>query len=218
MLKRVWKVVHPVFTLVAVGCCVYLLVRPSAQPQEAGQPFEPRDAELRALLKVRTLESHYSLPSGEDHCGVLLMRFEDGRNIGPFTGTTFSVGEDGSRRVPFQFLCGKTSHGVRALVNSPKWGFTSGDDFFDDLDGGPSGWWGGGGNSGLGELDGCRVIAFASSRECRPGHEAFQNSSGKDTADLIEKRKRVLALVVKPFPTEDDARRWVEDELIRSHP
>lgn len=220
MFKRVWKVAHPLLTLAAVGCCVYLLFRPTAPvPESRTLVPEPRDWELRALLKLRTLESHYTLPPGEDHCGVLLMRFKDGRSVGPFTGSTFSVGQDGSRKVPFQVLCGRTPYGVRVFVETPKEDWTrEGGDFFEDLDSGPAGWWGGGGTSTFGELDGCRVIAFASSGECQPGYEAFKNSAGKDIADLIEKRKRVLVLVVKPFPTEPDAKQWVEDEMGRPHP
>lgn len=205
MLKRIWAVTHPLLTLAAVGCCTYLLTRPTA-PLPSGRMSEDADFALRRFLGVKWIGGDYELPKGENHYAVVGLTFKDGKFVGRHGGAARSAEQTGSRVVPYTVMWGDTPNGLRVMSIegsiSSSW---QGDEFFKNLDGGLSRTHG---SSMLGEVRGYRIIGYIASRACQPGSEGHENSSGLGPDWQIQHRRYVFLLGIKPFASEQEARDW----------
>ena len=210
MVKRVWKVVHPLLTLAAVGCCVYLLLRPTApvpSPSVAtsGRASEEADRALRQFLNVRWIGGDAELPSEVEHCAYVLFTYADGHLASHLTSGVFSP-NGGSRVIPMMAMWGPTLQGYRGTtgiyvnVANPVW---------EKLDGQLSRSFGA---RHEGEVHGFRIFGYACSRECQPGWERARDVMGESAADAIKRRRHVLLLGYKPFATEEEARKYVNGD------
>ncbi len=204
MLKRVWQIAHPLLTLTAVGCCVYLLWRPTAPvPSERASASE--DHHLRRFLDVKRIGGDAELPSDVHHCALACFLYTDGRLDQRLSSDTFTP-RGGSRVIPYFVMWGPTPRGVRgSTVN--QWCATSdADGIWAKLDGPMSQCFG---QTHNGEVHGFRIIGFAASSECRPGQEEKRNISSGSVKTTIEISRSVLMLGYKPFATEQEAKDYV---------
>lgn len=188
MFKRIWKVVHPLLTLAAVGCCVYLLLRPTA-PIPSGRASDSEDRLLRGLLEIKRIGGDAELPSDVPHCALATFLYKDGQLDHRRNAYVFSP-NGGSRVIPYLVVWGPTPKGIRGMTVDQAFTMSNADDIWATLDG-PLSWCNGPVHAG--EVHGFRIIGFAASGECRPGHEAMRNTSC------------VLMLGYKPFATRQEA-------------
>ncbi|WP_162672644.1 hypothetical protein [Gemmata massiliana] len=205
--------VHSLLTIALVGCCGYLLWRDSrrsdaesSQRRMSERLSAHEDMPVRHFLDVKWLGGDYELPAGEDHCGVALLRFEEGKLTGR-RGIVFSPKPGASRVVPFYVMWGRGKDGPRVVSGWPwNWGGSNGDPFYADLGDKLSRSYG---DSPLGDLRGYRVIGHAVSKQLRAGREQFVDAViGYE--DVIKNHQRVLVLGVKPFPTREEAEHWLD--------
>ncbi|MFY7952950.1 MAG: hypothetical protein ACOVT5_10610 [Armatimonadaceae bacterium] len=204
MVKRVWKVVHPLLTLAAVGCCVYLLLRPTSSPTP-DRANEELDEAVRAFVHLRWIGGEYELPHGERFAVVTLMEFKDGEFKRTYFQRVWDATVDG-QRVRTRLVWGEGPTGKKALLIDG--GTTGYDGDFAEL-GGPLGRIYGAARCD--EVRGFRAIGFASSKDVRPGHEQVEEIGGLTCSETVESRKRVLVLGVKPFPDKATAEQCVAD-------
>ena len=202
MIRRVWRVVHPLLTLAAVGCCGYLLLRPTA-PVPSGRASEEADYTLRHFLGARWIGGDYELPAGEQYAVVLLMEFKEGEYRRTYLRRVWDAKHDG-RVLRTQLMWGEGPNGKRAVLID--WGMTTYTGEFAELDGPLGRIYGA---AKCDEVRGFRAVGYASSKDIRAGYERLENIGGLDCAEIIESRKRVLVLGVKPFPDEASAEQYV---------
>lgn len=203
MLSRVWKVLHPLLTLLLLACFAYLLVRPAA-PIPVGRDSEQADNTLRTFLYVRHIGGDYELPPGENFAVISLMEFVDGQFKQGYYKAVWDVSQTG-RVCPAKVMWGKTPDGPRLAIFHGGVTIHSGD--FAVLDG-PSGRIGG--STKWNEVNGFRAIGFASSADVQPGQERFKDVGGLQSNETIQVRKRVLVFGVKPFPDRNSAEQFVK--------
>lgn len=202
MLSRIWRVLHPLLTLAAVGCCVYLLVRPTA-PVPHGRASEEADHALRMFSGVRCIGGDYELPDGERYAVVVLMEFKEGEYRRNYFSRVWDVKQDG-RVLQTLFMWGNGPAGKQAALIDGGMTTYTGD--FAELEG-P--WQRAFGPGPCQEVRGFRAVGYASSKDCRVGHERVENIGGLKCTETIESRKRVLVLGVKPVSDEVTAEQCV---------
>lgn len=217
MRKRFLTLAHAGLTLSCVACCVYLLWRDRHREQGHDRLSFGADVYLRHFHKVRWLGGDYELPAGENHCAIVVLKYQDGRYVGRHTSWHWSAESGESRVVPFMVMWSPTPTGPRSMTFSGGiWGFTSDSDVFAKLDGalGRSH-----GPTSLGEVRGYRVIGYAGSSEA---WAAPENAAGELAAfgHSLRDRKHVVVLGIKTFPTKDEASHWAlgERELPDAQP
>jgi hypothetical protein len=207
MVKRVWKVVHPLLTLAAVGCCVYLLLRPTA-PVLSGRVSAGEDHHLRRFLDVKRIGGDAELPADVHHCALACFLYTDGQLDQRLSADTFSPSA-GSRVIPYFVMWGPTAKGVRGSTVNQWSAMSAADDIWAKLDGPLAQCFG---PTTFGEVHGFRIIGFAASGECRPSQENKRNISSGDVETTIEIRRHVMMLGYKPFATEEEARKYVNGD------
>lgn len=213
MLSRIWRVAHPLLTLALVGCCAYLLWRDWHRPGFGGHsaPDPARhsahmDWPLRNFLGVNWLGGDYELPAGEDHCTVVMLRFEDGKFRGRQAGPVFSPRPGDSRVVPFYVMWGPGPKGTRVVSGWPgNWSSSDNNPFFANLNGGLGRTYGS--DDSRTTLRGYRVIGHAFSQQERAESKNPRVSSIYPDFN-IQNRQFVLVLGVKTFATEKEAEDW----------
>lgn len=171
-----------------------------------GHLSDDADYALRNFHEVRWLGGEYELPLTESHCAIAVLKFENGKFIGREHEWKWAASAGEPRTIPYLLMWGLGEGGTKlALFAGGTRSVTQKNEFFGQLDGGLSRSYG---KSNAGEIRGCRVIGFASSKEARPGREAFATSFG-DLDQEIKNKKHVGVLVVKPFSSEEEASHWV---------
>jgi hypothetical protein len=211
MFNRIWRVAHPLLTLAAVGCCVYLLLRPTA-PVLSGRASDEADHALRRFLNVQWIGGDAELPPDVHHCAVVLFVYKDGQFDHRKTAAPFSP-NGGSRVIPMGAMWAPTSNGVRGAAGGY---WNDSDPVWEKLDGGVKRCFG---TTTDGEVHGFRIIGFATSRECQPGSERFENIMGGFAADAIKVRRYVLLLGYKPLASQQAAEDYVMGkQILRDFP
>jgi hypothetical protein len=214
MCGRLWRVLHPLLTLFAVGCCVWLLCRdanqsPTALPTQpsvvskavAPAPFQ--DSSLRSLFGVGRIGGEYTVPSDDTRYTVKLLRFEDGVYL-PNRQSSFSWLNSGeSRTIQVYANWGRRSDGTMGVAlefggNT----LTMTDEFFAKLTGSMSIF--GGAEE---ELRGYRIVGYVTTSRRRGGDDSGRFGAAP-LAQLIQTQQCVVALGVKTFPTEEAAQAW----------
>lgn len=205
MCSKLWRVTHALLTLTAVGCCAWLAWREYHRP-DPYRHSSSADLTLRHFLDVRWIGGDYELPRGEEHCVVAVLRFEDGRFLGRFGGGVFSPGSGEPRVVPHYVMWGQGTEGKTRLVNL---GYSSSNDlFFAKLDGGLGRSLG---TASSESVRGYRVVGYAYSKETQAGKERYRDIMG-DFDAALRTRRYVAVLGVKPFPTAQEAKDWLNVE------
>jgi hypothetical protein len=222
MLSRIWRVAQPILMLVLVACCAYLLWRDSYRPgfgrlstPDPGRFSAHSDFPVRNFLGVNWLGGDYELPAGEDHCAVVLLRFEDGKFRGREAGAVFSRRSGDSRVVPFYVMWGPGPKGTRVVSSWPGFEFNN-SPFFAHLNGGLGRSLGSA--EGFGEVRGYRVIGYAMSSQTRAGQEPYQQISGHDIDFALRTRQFVLVLGLKTFATAEEAHDWLASKQDQAEP
>jgi hypothetical protein len=204
MRKRFWTLAHFALTLGCIGCCVYLFDRDLRREiEQKERTLEHTDFALRQFHQVRWLGGDYALPSGQDHCAITILRFEDGKYKERFGSWAWSASSGESRTIPYMVMWGPTADGTQSLVKSGAFSMPGVQNkWFANLDGITGRSYG---VSDLGELRGYRVIGFAGSKEPRAGRDQPKAFSS-EIDSLIENHKHVGFLVVKHCSSEEEAK------------
>jgi hypothetical protein len=205
MASRLWRVAHVLLTLTAVACCAWLVWREYHRP-DPNRHSTGADFALRNFLDVKWIGGDYEMPKEEDHCALVVLKFEDGKFRGREGGTVFSPQPGGSRVVPFYVMWGRGPEGTKVVSGQVGfWGTSQKDQFFAKLDGGIGRAYG---STSLGEVRGYRVIGYGFSQQTQAGKERYRNIS-VDLESALDTRQAVVVLGLKPFPTQDEAKDWL---------
>lgn len=199
MFKRVWRIAHPLLTLAVVGCCVYLLLRPTA-PVPSDRVSASEDHHLRRFLDVKRIGGDAELPLDVRHVVLAVFLYQDGALDHRRGAYVFSP-DGNSRVIPYFVMWGATPRGVRGATVDQAFVMSDADDIWAKLDGPHSNCFG---TADLGEVQGFRIVGFAASSECRPGQEDKRNISA-GLKKTLEFRRYVLMLGYKPFATRKEA-------------
>jgi hypothetical protein len=218
MRKRFWSLAHVGLTLACVACCVYLLWRDRAREGErarvAGRLSADADPILRLFHQVRWIGGDYELPAGEDHCGIAVLTFENGRFTGRHHPWAWSVPPGEPRAIPYQVVWGPTAAGPKTLIVGGGIGMSGGTRDFTSLDGMVGRSYG---TSNLGEVRGYRVVGLAGSMEARANSPTDNEKAGA-IHDALRTHRHVAALGVKIFPTAEDAKQWAHGATEKPDP
>lgn len=208
---RFWRVSQPLLTLAAVACCVWLVWKdqqrptPEQQRRDLERHSSRADIPVRNFLEIKWLGGDYELPESDTHCVVAALQFGDGKFRGRYQATVFSPKPGESRVVPFYVMWGPGPKGTRVVSGWPGiWSGAHRSEFFAKIDGGLVRVYG---DKSTDEIRGYRVAGFAASRKTRPGIDA--DIGFGDLNHAIETREAVVVLGVKPFPTQQEAERWL---------
>ena len=213
MCCRFWRVLHPLLTLAAVACCAWLVWKDQRRPDPARLSTHA-DIPIRNFLDVKWLGGDYELPANERHCAVMALQFEDGKFRGRSQGTVFSPEPGESRVVPFYVMWGPGPKGTRVISGWPGlWSGSHVNEFFAKIDGGLSRMYRG---TPTDEIRGYWVIGFAASQKTRPGIDPGIGFG--DLKHAIETREAVVVLGIKPFPTHEEAKKWLFENNERGDP
>ena len=210
MCGRLWRVLHPLLTLFAVGCCAWFLWRdtnhlptpPSAVPS-AVAPVTFQDSSLRSLFGVGRFGGEFTVPSGDTVLVLKMLRFEDGVYLPQNSSSTTPIDPAGSRVLPIYASWGRRSDGTMGVAIECCGGTqTMTDEFFAKISGAMIS------SSGPAEdLRGYRVVGYVTTSRRRGGEDAH-SFSGAPLAQLIQTQHCVVALGVKTFPTWEAAQAW----------
>ena len=208
--SRVWQVIHALFTVSLIGLCGFLLGRDRNRPQLGPEPDSAHaDRHLRWFLDVKRMGGDYELPPGEEHCAVALLQFENGKFRRREHGYAHSCPPGGSRVVPYFVMWGPQPDGKSRVIYGTDYLFLcrfENSSFHAALDTG--------GLRSLGtpeEVRGWRVIEFAISAKPREG-KALNQSVYDSAAAAIENCETVLVMGLKPFPTEKQAKEYLNTD------
>jgi hypothetical protein len=118
--KRYAKSIHVILTFFAVGACIYLLIRDRsrASQERVKERLSERfswngDFAVRQFLGVKWIGGDVELPEGHDHCGVAILKFENGKYKGWGYRTAFSLQPGQSRVIPCVYMWGPNHDGYR---------------------------------------------------------------------------------------------------------
>jgi hypothetical protein len=211
---------HILLTLISVSCCLWLVLRDQRHRHEKNELERllnqersrqavdlDRDLGFRHLFDVNGVHARLRIPEGENHCGLTLVEYENGR-----------------RKVLTRTI--KTIHGDRILETSLTWGkapdgekliFLHGAAYM-TIPGSFATKYRGGSSivsyeketlGSLPLLNGEIVLNEIFSTELRVG-VTDQSSHYGFPQKQIDNRKHVMFLLLRPFPSNAAALAWAD--------
>jgi hypothetical protein len=215
MSSRLWRLVHPLLTLAAVGCCAWFLLREyprwNSERNVVGdrtavkelKPLLHDDSALRYFLDVKSVGGTCEMPEGHNWGVIALLLFENGKFSGGQASWHISGSTEGTRTFSYQILWGKGPDGEFRVLgaigaqNDTLWQPLRKDrgQFFSRMQFRSIT------NSASDEVRGYRVLAFGTSQDAWTGRLDPINEE-------LKKKQDIVIVGLKTFPTQKESMDW----------